>query len=111
MCPAEEGRLCYRKGFFPLFQDYVEIGFLCERLFPFLGIRFISVNDHYDSRVVQNQMIGMDLAFKALVNDLYSKDLSGKVISSLHSKKEQEDLQLQELFRLDIVRKQMIRIK
>ena len=33
-------------------------------------------------------MIGMDLAFKALVNDLYSKDLSGKVISSLHSKKE-----------------------
>mgnify|MGYP002319249269 CR=1 FL=1 len=40
------------------------------------------------STVVQNQMMGMDLAFKALVNDLYSKDLSGKVISSLHSKKE-----------------------
>ncbi len=61
---------------------------MSKQLFPFLGIRFISVNDHYDSRIVQNQMMGMDLAFKALVNDLYSKDLSGKVISSLHSKKE-----------------------
>lgn len=32
--------------------------------------------------------IGMNLAFKTLVNDLYSKDLSVKVTSSLHSKKE-----------------------
>ena len=76
------------KDFSRFSRDYVEMGFYVEQLFPFLGIRFISVNDHYDSRVVQNQMIGMDLAFKALVNDLYSKDLSGKVISSLHSKKE-----------------------
>ena len=76
------------KDFSRFSRDYVEMGFYVEQLFPFLGIRFISVNDHYDSRVVQNQMMGMDLAFKALVNDLYSKDLSGKVISSLHSKKE-----------------------
>lgn len=66
------------KDFSRFSRDYVEMGFYVEQLFPFLGIRFISVNDHYDSRVVQNQMIGMDLAFKALVNDLYSKDLSGK---------------------------------
>lgn len=76
------------KDFSRFSRDYVEMGFYVEQLFPFLGIRFISVNDHYDSRIVQNQMMGMDLAFKALVNDLYSKDLSGKVISSLHSKKE-----------------------
>lgn len=76
------------KDFSRFSRDYVETGFYLEQLFSLLGIRFISVNDHYDSRGVQNQMMGMDLAFKALVNDLYSKDLSGKVISSLHSKKE-----------------------
>ena len=79
MCPAEEGRLCYRKGFFPLFQRLCRNGFLCRTALSVFGHPFLfSVNDHYDSRVVQNQMMGMDLAFKALVNDLYSKDLSGK---------------------------------
>ena len=76
------------KDFSRFARDYVEMGFYVEQFFPFLGIRFISVNDHYDSEAVQNQTIGMNLAFKTLVNDLYSKDLSGKVISSLHSKKE-----------------------
>ena len=76
------------KDFSRFARDYVEMGFYVEQFFPFLGIRFISVNDHYDSEAVQNQTIGMNLAFKTLVNDLYSKDLSEKVISSLHSKKE-----------------------
>ena len=44
--------------------------------------------DHYDSEAVTKKTIGMNLAFKTLVNDLYSKDLSVKVTSSLHSKKE-----------------------
>ena len=30
-------------------RDYVELGDYLEQLFPFLGVRFISVNDHYDS--------------------------------------------------------------
>ena len=76
------------KDFSRFSRDYVETGFYIGQLFPFLGIRFISVNDHYDSEAVQNQTIGMNLAFQTLLNDLYSKDLSGKVISSLHSKKE-----------------------
>lgn len=46
------------------------------------------MNDHYDSEAVTKKTIGMNLAFKTLVNDLYSKDLSVKVTSSLHSKKE-----------------------
>lgn len=76
------------KDFSRFARDYVETGSYIEQIFPFLGIRFISVNDHYDSEAAAQKTIGMNLAFKTLVNDLYSKDLSVKVTSSLHSKKE-----------------------
>ena len=85
------------KDFSRFARDYVETGFYVEQIFPFLGIRFISVNDHYDSEAVTKKTIGMNLAFKTLVNDLYSKDLSVKVTSSLHSKKRTGDLLQREL--------------
>lgn len=75
------------KDFSRFARDYVETGSYVEQIFPFLGIRFISVNDHYDSEAAHKKTIGMNLAFKTLINDLYSKDLSVKVTSSLHSKK------------------------
>ena len=37
---------------------------------------FISVNDHYDSERDEG---GLDIAFKNLVYDIYSRDLSKKV--------------------------------
>ena len=57
-------------------RDYVELGDYLEQLFPFLGVRFISVNDHYDSERDEG---GLDIAFKNLVYDIYSRDLSKKV--------------------------------
>ena len=76
------------KDFSRFSRDYVETGSYVEQIFPFMGIRFISVNDNYDSEKAGKKTIGMNLAFKTLVNDLYSKDLSVKVKSSLNSKKE-----------------------
>lgn len=76
------------KDFSRFSRDYVETGSYVEQIFPFMGVRFISVNDHYDSEDSHQKTIGMNLAFKTLVNDLYSKDLSVKVKSSLTSKKE-----------------------
>lgn len=62
-------------------RNYIEVGNYLEQVFPFLGIRFIAVNDGYDSNVCGTSGEFMDTAFKNLVYDLYSKDLSEKIIS------------------------------
>lgn len=77
------------KDFSRFARDYIELGSCLEQIFPFLGVRFISVNDHYDSRNYQGSIGDIDVNFKSLLYDLYSKDLSGKVRSSLAVKKEQ----------------------
>lgn len=60
-------------------RNYVELGDYLEQLFPFLGVRFIAINDHYDSKTCEG---GLDIAFKNLVYDIYSRDLSKKVRES-----------------------------
>ena len=57
-------------------RDYVELGDYLEQLFPFLGVRFIAVNDHYDSDTCEG---GLDIAFKNLVYDIYARDASKKM--------------------------------
>lgn len=76
------------KDFSRFGRDYMEVGSYLEQIFPFLGIRFISVNDHYDSDGVQGNTADLDVNFKNLLYDLYSKDLSQKVKTSLRARKE-----------------------
>ena len=69
-------------------RDYIEIGAYLEKIFPFAGVRFIAVNDGYDSDRFKGNVAGMDTSFKNLMNDLYCKDISVKVKSALKTKKE-----------------------
>lgn len=69
-------------------RDYLEVGSYLEQIFPFLGIRFISINDHYDSNNYQYNSPDLNVNFKMLLYDLYSKDLSQKVRTSLLAKKD-----------------------
>ena len=69
------------KDFSRFGRSYIEVGNYLEQVFPFLGIRFISVNDGFDSSVSGFSGEFFDVAFKNLVYDLYSKDLSEKIIS------------------------------
>ncbi len=62
-----------------LSRNYIEAGNFLEQVFPFLGIRFISINDLYDSDNFMGTTGGFEIAFKNLIYDLYSKDLSKKV--------------------------------
>ena len=64
-------------------RDYIEVGDYLEQIFPFLGIRFIAVNDHYDSIDHPYGSAGLiDVSFKNVIYDLYSKELSEKVRST-----------------------------
>lgn len=63
-------------------RDYLVVGNYISRVFPFLGIRFIAVNDGIDS-IRTADIDSLDTSFKALLYDLYSRDLSRKVRSAL----------------------------
>ena len=67
-------------------RDYIEIGTYLNQIFPFMGVRFIAVNDHYDSRNHKGSTIEIDTAFQTLLYDLYSKDISVKVKSAIKKK-------------------------
>jgi len=67
-------------------RDYLEVGDYLEHIFPFLGVRMISINDHYDSERFLGNTAGMDIAFRNLIYDYYSKDLSKKVKSAMRTK-------------------------
>ncbi|MFP3155003.1 recombinase family protein, partial [Lachnospiraceae bacterium ZAX-1] len=67
-------------------RDYIELGTYLNQIFPFFGIRFIAINDGYDSNGHKGETIGMDTAFQTLLYDLYSKDVSEKVKSAMKSR-------------------------
>jgi len=67
-------------------RDYIEMGTYLDQIFPFMGVRFIALGDHYDSREHGGTTIGIDTAFRTLLYDLYSKDVSVKVKASFENK-------------------------
>ncbi len=67
-------------------RDYIELGTYMNQVFPFMGVRFIAVNDHYDSHDHAGSTTPIDTAFQTLLYDLYSKDISVKVKTSFENK-------------------------
>lgn len=67
------------KDYSRLGRDYLEVGNYMEYIFPVLQVRYISVNDNYDSANCFGSTGGMSVALKNLVNALYCKDASKKV--------------------------------
>lgn len=66
-------------------RNYIETGEYLEKVFPFLGIRFIAVNDGYDS-ADPAAADGLTLHLKNLMNDVYARDISAKISPSLRGK-------------------------
>jgi len=67
-------------------RDYIELGTYLNQILPFMRVRFIAINDYYDSRKHFGNTIGLDTAFKTLLYDLYSKDISIKVKTAFENK-------------------------
>lgn len=72
-------------------RNYIEVGKYIEKIFPYLGIRFIAINDNYDSMVVNNQNDKIAISFKNLINDAYCRDISIKIRSNLEVKRKRGD--------------------
>lgn len=66
-------------------RNYVEAGYYLGKIFPYLGVRFVAVNDQYDT-AGDGGSDELVLSLKNLVNDLYAKDISQKVSSALGTK-------------------------
>ena len=60
-------------------RNYIETGRLLQSVFPFLGVRFIAINDSFDSLTAERDADGIIIALKNVLNDMYSRDLSRKV--------------------------------
>lgn len=66
-------------------RDHIETGNLLEKYFPTHNIRYVAINDGYDS--LEDESSTNDIApFKNVFNDMYAKDISKKVRTALHTK-------------------------
>ena len=61
-------------------RNHLEMGNYLGKIFPFLGVRFIAVNDNFDNMDGDPETLGVQL--KNLVNELYAKDIAVKIRSS-----------------------------
>lgn len=68
-------------------RNFLEAGYYLEFVFPARGVRFISVNDGYDSAEYGESTAGLQIAVKNLVNQMYSQDISQKIKSAVDLKK------------------------
>ncbi len=57
-------------------RNYIETGRYLERIFPFMGVRFIAINDHYDSAEENDDKGRILIPFNNLINDTYCRDIS-----------------------------------
>lgn len=68
-------------------RNYIEAGNYIEKIFPYLGIRFIAISDNFDSKYNNNDMLFVSI--NNVLNDYYSKDISEKTKSSLITKQKE----------------------
>ncbi len=69
-------------------RNYLEAGNYIEKIFPFLGVRFIAVSDGIDTGDMGNDTKQMASEIKNLVNDMYAKDFSKKAKTGLKQRRE-----------------------
>lgn len=71
-------------------RNYIETSQFIEKICPFYGLRFIAVNDNYDTATVTSEG-QLSASLSNIVNDYYAKDISRKVASALQAKMERGD--------------------
>jgi len=68
-------------------RNSLEAGNYLEKIFPFMNVRFISINDNYDSNYNDYNKSMVENAFKNLINEFYARDISKKITSALNERR------------------------
>ena len=63
-------------------RNYIATGELTEEYFPSKNVRFIAINDGYDSIMGDDDIS----PFRHVINELYARDISRKIRSALYAK-------------------------
>ncbi len=66
------------KDFSRLGRNSLETLYFIQKVFPLYHVRFIAVSDNFDSLEHKGDTGGIDVAFKHLINECYSRDMSIK---------------------------------
>ena len=69
-------------------RERIQTGTYIQKVFKEKGVRFIAVNDNYDTLTADGSENHLIMPIKALTNDNFSKDISTKVRSSMSVKRE-----------------------
>ncbi len=70
-------------------RNHIEAGNYIQKIFPFMGVRFIALTDRIDTFFMESGTDEMALNLKNLVNEMYVRDIAEKVKSSRRSSQEQ----------------------
>lgn len=79
------------KDFSRFGRNHIEVGNYIEKIFPLLNIRFIAVNNHFDSADYVGTTPDMDVAFENLMYDYFSEENSIKIKNDLIKKRMRGD--------------------
>ncbi len=74
------------KDFSRFGRSSIEVEYFTQQIFPLYNVRFISVSDNYDSNEHKGDTGGLEVSFKYLVNEYYSRDISVKVKTAIYTK-------------------------
>ena len=77
------------KDFSRFGRNYIETGNFVEKIFPFLGVRFIAITDQYDSIKQADCNEALSMHLKNIANELYARDIAEKVTASKQAKMKQ----------------------
>ena len=70
-------------------RNYLEVSKYIEQIFPYIGVRFIAINDNYDSNNHKGTTAEIDVPIRNMINAMYSIDISKKVKSAKRAKMKQ----------------------
>lgn len=85
---AENGiiKVIIVKDFSRFGRNSIEVGHYIEEIFPYTGLRFIAINDHYDSNDYFGDTGGFEVSIKNLISQIYAQDASKKIKTCFQSK-------------------------